>query len=76
MPSNFTVYFLLKNADNGENQYSLTALVDVLGRDVYEVFFFFFLNQLIDRLLSIALYHFLEVSRNMDALNTYLEEHG
>lgn len=72
MPSNLTVYFLLKNADNGENQYSLTDLVDVLGRDVYEVFF---KNQLIDRLLSIALYHFLEVFRNMDALNAYLEEH-
>lgn len=44
MPSNFTVYFLLKNADNGENQFSLTALVDVLGRDVYEVFVLFFLK--------------------------------
>lgn len=42
MPSNLTVYFLLKNADNGENQFSLTALVDVLGRDVYEVFVLFF----------------------------------
>lgn len=40
MPSNLTVYFLLKNADNGEDQYNLTDLVDVLGRDVYEGFFF------------------------------------